>query len=172
MKLIILGFTLILICLVIGINSDYIYQRRQLLSVSYDGIPITCQQYPIYNSDISNELFNLTNEHRVKKGISILERSEKLNTIASHKAYEYSKHNWLFEHNYSDMTWVDIVNDCFRLINYGENLAVGFDNASDMFSGFINSQSHKEIIENEEYTQIGIFTIGDHRNYTAVIFSK
>ena len=54
----------------------------------------------------------------------------------------------------------------------GENVAFGFSSAQGVLNGWLNSEEHKKIIENENYTHFGISTESNSegRNYFTQIF--
>jgi uncharacterized protein YkwD len=56
----------------------------------------------------------------------------------------------------------------------GENVAYGFSTAEGVVKGWLNSDGHRKIIENPDYTHFGISmeTSSDSRNYFTNIFIK
>jgi uncharacterized protein YkwD len=56
----------------------------------------------------------------------------------------------------------------------GENVAYGFSTAEGVVKGWLNSDGHRKIIENPDYTHFGISMeiSTDNRNYFTNIFIK
>ncbi|MFZ3273609.1 MAG: CAP domain-containing protein, partial [Lutibacter sp.] len=56
----------------------------------------------------------------------------------------------------------------------GENVAYGFSTAEGVVNGWLNSEGHRKIIENPDYTHFGISTDSntENRNYFTNIFIK
>ena len=59
-------------------------------------------------------------------------------------------------------------------IAVGENVAYGYSSAQGVVNGWLNSSSHRKVIENPNYTHFGISTEvnTENRNYFTHIFIK
>jgi len=120
---------------------------------------------------ITAEILVLVNQHRQEIGLEALKRS----TIADELAIEHT--NYMITHS-------KISHDNFNLrfqelqqkVNAhgaGENVASGYQDASSVMNGWLNSSGHKANIEGN-YTHIGIAAIKDSygRYYFTQIFYR
>jgi len=111
------------------------------------------------------ELFQDTNELRVKNNLSPLSINEKLSKAAEAKA------NDMFEDDY----WAHTAPDGTEPSNFikaygyeysyaGENLAVDFANSKDVVDAWYKSPSHRENLINQDYTEIGFAVVNGELN--------
>lgn len=117
------------------------------------------------------DVFKLTNAERVYAGLPALTYNNILENGAMIRAEEIVQS---FSHTRPDGSRFFTVFDggyAYRLI--GENLAAGFNTASSVVSGWMNSEGHRANILNEGYTQIGIGIVKDKegRIYWVQIFA-
>lgn len=108
-------------------------------------------------SDISSQqLLVLTNEKRQENGVAPLSLNDSLNQAASNKAADmFSKNYWA--HNAPDGTtpWVFIKGAGYNYIYAGENLARGFNNASEVVNAWMASPEHKKNMLSANYQNVG-----------------
>lgn len=108
-------------------------------------------------ADISTQqLLLLTNEKRQENGLPPLTLNENLSVAASNKAADMlSKDYWA--HNSPDGTppWVFIKGAGYNYIYAGENLARGFNNASDVITAWMASPGHKKNMLSSNYQNVG-----------------
>ena len=122
-------------------------------------------------SAIESEILDLVNQHRASIGLSALKPLD----IVSNTADDHT--NYMIETG-------EISHDNFQLRSQtlmekanakkvGENVAYGYSSAQGAVNGWLNSEGHKAIIENEKYTHFGISTEkckNSGRNYFTQIF--
>lgn len=119
------------------------------------------------NNDVSaEELVNLTNEYRLNNGLEPLSVNARLTQAAVNKAKD------MFEHDYFDHTspdgkrfsqWIKELG--YQYFYVGENLAIDFDTAGEIFSAWIESPAHRENILRAQFTDIGIAAMrGKYKN--------
>ncbi len=121
-------------------------------------------------STIENEILNLVNEYRKEKHLSILNKLNIISSVAeTHTNYmveigEVNHDNFPERHK-------NLVNNA-QAISVGENVAYGYSTAESVVNAWLNSDGHREIIENESFTHFGISTQKDEngRNYFTHIF--
>jgi uncharacterized protein YkwD len=104
-------------------------------------------------------LVNLTNQNRAVANISELTVSPILEKAAQMKADDMAAKSY-FAHNTPDgkTPWYWFEQAGYKYIYAGENLAVNFENSSDVETAWMNSRSHFLNIMNPKYTEIGIAT--------------
>lgn len=96
------------------------------------------------------EVLSLVNEKRKEEGLDPLTWNKTLAKDASSRAKEISKKFSHTRPNGKEWYTLDEKN------MYGENLGKNYTTAQDVFDAWMNSESHKENILWEEFTQIGI----------------
>jgi len=105
-----------------------------------------------------DELFNLVNSERTKQNIPSLYLSENLNETALIKCKDMVKRDY-WSHTDPDgnksLVLNDIRNPSGIYAKGGENLANGFNNASEVVNGWMNSPEHKRSILDKDFTLVG-----------------
>lgn len=111
----------------------------------------------------ADEIFRLTNEERVKAGLTELERREDVSPVTVIRAQELSE---LFSHTRPNGEWFMSLLDEYS-IEYkwaGENGAKIPANSgpSGMMNGWMNSEGHRNNILNPKHTgpEIGVYQVG------------
>lgn len=120
----------------------------------------------------TGDTLNKINEYRQANNLTPVVLSAELNTLAAHKAYEYSKmREWA--HDINQKSWGDIYKECeyeYRFL--GENLAKNFIYSEDRMKAWIKSPTHNAVILCNNYSKVGIFVGGaDLDYYTVTTFS-
>ena len=108
-------------------------------------------------ADISTqELLNFTNQKRVENGLESLSNNSQLSDAASKKADDmFAKNYWA--HNAPDGTtpWVFIKASGYSYVYAGENLARGFNSASDVVNAWMASPNHRANILSSNFKDVG-----------------
>ena len=120
-------------------------------------------------SALAQQVVALTNEHRATLGLSPLGFSPTLTASALWKSghmagYGYFSHDdAAFEPLAQPRSWRQRVLDCDYPSNagYGENIAAGYTSPQAVMEGWIESQGHRENIENASYQAIGVGVVKD-----------
>jgi hypothetical protein len=118
------------------------------------------------SSDFSNAtLLSETNTERSQKNESSLNLNSQLGAAAQAKANDMAARNY-WSHDTPDgkTPWSFVTSAGYNYQATGENLAYGFDNASDAISGWMNSPAHRANILNANYQDVG-FGIAHSPNY-------
>ncbi|TSC93995.1 MAG: hypothetical protein CEN91_44 [Candidatus Berkelbacteria bacterium Licking1014_85] len=107
-----------------------------------------------------NDIYDLTNNYRIKKGLKPLLINSALENAANYRAQDMIN-NQYFEHvsPIGATPW-----EAFNKYDYdyrfaGENLAMGFENIEYAFNAWINSLTHYKNIVNKNYDEIGVAII-------------
>jgi uncharacterized protein YkwD len=123
-------------------------------------------------SAIETEILKLVNDHRISIGLSSLGTLNIISGVADgHTEYmiEVGKvnHDNFSQRSQTLMAQADA-------ITVGENVAYGFNSAKGVVNGWLNSESHRTLIENPNYTHFGISTDVnlENRKYFTHIFIK
>jgi uncharacterized protein YkwD len=106
---------------------------------------------------LSGEVIALTNAERQNVGDQVLVENAKLNAAAQAKAEDMATRGY-FSHVGPDgkepWTWIKESGYAYRFA--GENLAVRFENSSDVVNAWMASPTHKANIVKSAYQEIGV----------------
>ncbi len=110
------------------------------------------------NSSVnSQELIQLTNAERQKKGLPLLSENTKLNEAAFKKGQNMFEENYWAHYSPSGKDpWGFISNTGYKFSFAGENLARNFYNSPDVVNAWMSSPTHRDNILNSRYQEIGI----------------
>lgn|GEM_PF-2373604 len=115
---------------------------------------------------VPDEIFELTNNERVKNGLNPLKRNVKLDEAALERAMviiEYDE--WAHEATKSGIPYTEAIKKAnYWNINYGENLANGQYTSEEVVNGWMNSDSHRANILDKKFQEIGIATYSGQLN--------
>jgi uncharacterized protein YkwD len=115
-------------------------------------------------------LVNLTNQNRAVANISQLTVNPLLEKAAQMKADDMATKGY-FAHNTPDgkTPWYWFDQAGYKYIYAGENLAVNFEESTDVETAWMNSRGHFLNIMNPKFTEIGIATsTGIYKNRQAI----
>jgi len=123
-------------------------------------------------STMELEILDLVNSHRVAKGMQTLESLDVISSIAlSHTEYmvEINEVN----HDNFPVRQENLVLKA-KAKSVGENVAYGYNTSEGVVNAWLNSDEHRAIIENENYTHFGISIEKNNegRNYFTQMFIK
>ena len=119
-----------------------------------------------YATDMSvQSLLDDTNTQRTTNSLSNLSINAQLDTAAQTKANDMVARDY-WSHNTPDgqTPWSFITNTGYQYQTAGENLAYGFDTASDTVTGWMNSPEHRANVLNTGYQEVG-FGVANSANY-------
>lgn len=132
------------------------------------------QPYDYYGdcSQYNKQVYCLTNRARENNGLKPLKYSLELEKVSKDKSEDMCNRNY-FAHDYLDRKWtyfLDINNVYYQ--KAGENLAKGYQTASEAVDGLLASKSHYHNIMGD-YTHTGVYTAScGGVNYTTQTFAK
>ena len=109
---------------------------------------------------MANQIMDLINEHRATLDLSPITLDKRLATAHAvvHTEYMIDKEG-LSHDNYAQRSQALMANGAERV---GENVALGFDDPRAVVSAWLNSQSHRRVIEGD-YSHCGFGIIKDYR---------
>ncbi|WP_036597381.1 CAP domain-containing protein [Olleya marilimosa] len=123
-------------------------------------------------SQLDYEIIELINNYRISQGLSSLDiLNEASKEAINHNNYMVSQgapsHDYFYLRSQN-------LKQTVNAKTVSENVAFGFSNAQALVSAWLNSEGHRENIENPEATNIGISTTQDAegKNYFTNIFVK
>lgn len=123
-------------------NSETFYIDNEAIALSANA-----------NGELRNEAliaFNIVNDYRVLNGLKPLAWNGNLENVASVRANEISQY---FSHTRPNgKPWYTVNSK----IQGGENLAYGFNNATDVVNAWMDSPSHKDNILYSDFKTIAI----------------
>ena len=101
-------------------------------------------------------LLQATNAQRSLVGQKDLILNAKLNTAAQNKANDMvSRNYWSHETPDGQLPWSFIKEADYLYTDAGENLAYGFSTSKNTINGWMNSQTHKDVLLSNKFTEIG-----------------
>ena len=107
---------------------------------------------------ITGEILVLVNQHRQEIGLEALKRSTIADELAiEHTNYMIAQSN--ISHDYFNIRFQELQQKV-NAHGAGENVASGYQDASSVMNGWLNSSGHKANIEGN-YTHIGLAAIKD-----------
>lgn len=109
------------------------------------------------SSDISNQqLLILTNQQRQENNLPVLTDNQALDQAAANKAADmFSKDYWAHIAPDGTTPWAFIKAAGYNYVYAGENLAKGFNSASDVVNAWMASPEHKANILSSNYKDVG-----------------
>jgi hypothetical protein len=110
----------------------------------------------LYVNIPTQQLLILTNQQRQNSGLGALTDSSQLDQAAANKAVDmFSKDYWA--HNAPDGTtpWTFIKGAGYNYVYAGENLARGFNSASDVITAWMDSPEHRQNVLSPNYQNVG-----------------
>jgi len=123
-------------------------------------------------TEIESEILELVNDHRVNIGVNKLNTLNIISTEAiPHTNYMLSKGE--ASHDNFEDRFLNLRMNA-DAVKVSENVAYGYSTAEAVVNAWLRSPHHKEIIEDEEFTDFGISTKAntEGRNYFTHIFIK
>lgn len=110
-------------------------------------------------------LLEVSNQERSKSDAKPLTTNSHLNAAAQTKADDMVKRNyWSHQTPEGNDPWVFITNQNYAYQKAGENLAYGFDNATQVVDGWMNSATHRANLLDKDFLEVG-FGIANSSNY-------
>ncbi len=119
----------------------------------------------------TNRIVQLTNDERVKAGLSPLTINNQLTHAAQLKANDMFKNQYFAHISPTGVTpWYWMQQSGYSYQIAGENLAIDFTQAEDVVAAWMASPKHKENILRPEYTQTGVAVMsGQFKGSTSII---
>ncbi|MDQ0159783.1 CAP domain-containing protein [Alkalibacillus salilacus] len=103
------------------------------------------------------QVVNLVNEEREKRGLQPLTRSQELSNVARDKSQDMANQGYFSHQSPTYGSPFDMMSDYG--IDYrraGENIAQGQRSPESVMQGWMNSEGHRENILNDQFTHIGV----------------
>lgn len=120
---------------------------------------------------LPDEVFELTNNERIKNGLKPLKRNPKLDEAALERAkviIEFDE--WAHEATRSGVPYTEAIKRAnYWNINYGENLANGQFTSEEVVRGWMSSEAHKANILNSKFQEVGIATYSGQLNGVSTV---
>jgi uncharacterized protein YkwD len=110
-------------------------------------------------------LLSATNDQRKNNDLTVLKLNSSLNSAAQTKANDMVSNNYWSHITASGKTpYSFITAEGYNYQLAGENLAYGFNNASEVITGWMNSPEHRANILNKSYQDVG-FGVASSKNF-------
>lgn len=125
---------------------------------------------PANLSSLELEILDLINQHRSELGLHTLEQLNVVSNVADTHTSYMIENDQVSHDNFNQRVALLMSNANAK--NVGENVAYGYHTAQGVVSGWLNSEAHRTILENSEYTHFGIAIEknASGRNYFTQIF--
>jgi uncharacterized protein YkwD len=123
-------------------------------------------------SPMESEIVSLVNAHRTSLGLNALSTLNIVSGVADGHTDYMIEVGQVSHDNFAQRAQT-LMNEAAAK-SVGENVAYGYSTAEGVVKGWLNSDGHRKIIENPDYTHFGISmeTSADNRNYFTNIFIK
>jgi len=110
-------------------------------------------------------VISLTNTQRAQNGLGALSTNQALTNAATAKANDMFAKGY-FAHNSPDgkTPWDFIHEAGYNYVYAGENLAIGYADASELMSAWMNSTSHRDNIVSPNFQDIGVAVVAGQFN--------
>lgn len=155
------------VCAVIKINVGNTSSSANNTAVSSSSANESSGQQPSQTASFDEQILKLVNEARAENGISPMKLDDTLTDAANKRAQELTA---AFDHSRPDGRSCFTVFNEFGISGYttaGENIALGYGSAEDVFNGWMNSSGHRANILNPDFTTLGV---GNSGNYWVQLF--
>lgn len=121
---------------------------------------------------MESEIISLVNARRTSLGLNALSTLNIVSGVADGHT-EYMIEVGVISHDNFAQRAQTLMNEAGAK-TVGENVAYGYSSAEGVVNGWLNSEGHRKIIENPDYTHFGISTDSnsENRNYFTNIFIK
>jgi uncharacterized protein YkwD len=122
-------------------------------------------------SAIESEILDLVNAHRLQLGLTALKPLSIVSVTADEHTNYMIKVGQLNHDNFQERS--KTLMEKAKAKQVGENVAFGYSTAEGAVNGWLNSESHRALIENPNYTHFGISTEkckNSGRNYFTQMF--
>ncbi len=121
---------------------------------------------------MESEIISLVNAHRTSLGLNTLNTLNLVSGVADGHTDYMIEVGQISHDNFAQRAETLMTEAGAKTV--GENVAYGFNTAEGVVKGWLNSDGHRKIIENPDYTHFGISmeTSIDNRNYFTNIFIK
>lgn len=130
---------------------------------NHDGNNNTQINKPSNFSAYQNQVLDLVNQERIKRGLNKLTLDTKLSNVANIKSQDMVNKNY-FDHN--SPTYGSPFDMMKKFgINYksaGENIAQGQKTPQEVMNAWMNSKGHRENILNPNFTKLGVGVAKDN----------
>lgn len=138
-----------------GYNNYFKPEAPHTLQVVHP--PIKTAVKPVGVSDIDPAiLLGDTNKHRIANNLVPVTTNDKLTQSAQAKCNDMVTRDY-WSHNTPDgqEPWVFMIQAGYSYNSAGENLSYGYNKASEIVVGWINSPTHNENLLQPKFTEIG-----------------
>jgi uncharacterized protein YkwD len=120
---------------------------------------------------MADEILTLVNDHRVSMGLTSIKRDQQ---YASAYAVDHTKYMIEKEEiNHDNFGYRSNALINKGALNVGENVAYGYTDAASLVQAWLNSPSHKRVIEgNYTHSGFGVLTSPTGKNYFTQLFYR
>jgi uncharacterized protein YkwD len=140
-----------------GCGDDDKSGPAPVAEVSYsNGHPVALSTTDEAVLEVEDELFRLTNEHRVSIGLPALAEDAQTRNVARGQSAHMAIHGFFDHTNPEGEGPGDRLSRAgVRWRSYGENIAAGYPSAEAAFAAWLNSPGHRANIEGVGWTHMG-----------------
>lgn len=138
--------------------------------IIFDPVDNALSSKPANLSSIELEILDLVNQHRTSMNLQKLEQLNIVSNVADTHTNYMIETGEVSHANFNER--VALLTTNANAKNVGENVAYGYNSAQGVVKGWLNSEAHKNIIENPNFSHFGIAIEKNisGRNYFTQIF--
>lgn len=116
-------------------------------------------------------IVTLTNTNRTQNGLGELSTNSTLVASAYAKAKDIIENDYFAHNSPAGKSPWDFINEAgYNYAFAGENLAIGYADANELFNAWMNSQTHRDNILNSNFREIGAAVIsGDYQGQETIV---
>lgn len=150
----------------IRIIRNDILLRHQPYKIIYRGtLPrqksLTSKQWAEVQAGMEAQIFSITNNSRVQKGLNPLVPHEGASDVAFSHSKDMDKNNYFSHHSQNGEGLKERLSG-LSYIRAGENIASQYVDATAAVHGWLNSPGHRKALLDPDYTHLGV---GVHQRY-------
>ena len=162
--------TTLKLCFVVLFGIALISCSNDEDGIYFDDTLQTLNAETVVYSPLENEILDLINNHRENLGLSTLTTLNIVSSVANTHTDYMIETGEISHDNFS--TRLNTLKANASAKSVGENVAYGYSSAQGVVNSWLNSEGHKKIIEDPNYTHFGISTERntEGRNYFTHIF--
>ena len=142
-------------------EDDGIYFDETIETINTNNVTYT---------EIESEILDLVNAHRAELGLNSLAPLNIISGVADGHTQYMIEVGGVNHDNFAERAGILMKEANAKTV--AENVAYGYSTAQGAVNGWLNSDSHRKIIENPNFTHFGISTEknSENRNYFTQIF--
>ena len=139
------------------LDEQELLNYRRMVEASVKPVPTEAFTPTISEAEFADEVIRLSNEERVKAGLTPLVKNELLTISAAAKLDEILNFGYWSHYNPAgEAPWAHITRAGYHYQLAGENLAISFKTPAGVVTGWMKSETHRKNLLTADYQDIGV----------------